>query len=164
MGRLSAADQAVYNQNLAAVKAVIEFNDAHGITYSRTKLYKYFHIHQSKISRLGLSSTSSPLHVPKTTSEAEVSNLKRERPNDESIEQTSSTPPPIPQPQRKNPVRNNGRDRKRLKLIVESLAEPSDSPTTTPPSSPRYLASPSSLQQLPTPPNVKNSKGRKGLD
>jgi hypothetical protein len=164
MGRLSAADQAVHDQNLAVVKGVMEFNDAHGITYSRLKLYKYFNICYSTISRLGLSSTSSPLHVKKIAGKTEVPNLKRERPDDEPTEPTSPTPPATPQLQRKNPVRNNGRDRKRLKLMIESLAEPIDSSTTPPPSSPLYSASPSSPQQLLTPPNTKNSQGRESLD
>jgi hypothetical protein len=161
MGRLSAADQAVHDQNLAVVKGVIEFNDAHDITYSRGKLYKYFNINSTTISRLGL---SSPPHVKKIAGETEAPNLKRERPDDESTEPTSSTPPATPQLQRKNLVRDNGRDRKRLKLMLESLVEPIDSSSTTPSaSSPQYSASPSSPQLL-TPPGAKNSRGRKRLD
>jgi hypothetical protein len=157
--RLSAAE---YEKKKTAIAGVIDFNDACGIKYSKLKLFKHFGVAvmtgyswfpvTSKTQNI--KNKDEPLGLKRTRSEDavdEISALKEE------LDQT-------PAPRRQNPVRNDGRGRKRLKALVEDLTERTSSVSTPPPISPPSTAdaSPPPLpQQLLTPQKRKFAQAKK---
>lgn len=150
-----------YEKKKAAIGGVISFNDANGIKYSRRKLFEHFGIHFTTGYQWFPPSAAKPQGgQPKAENiktEDESQGLKRARsedPDDEISALKAELDEP-PAPSRQNPIRNGGRDRKRLKALVEDLAEGA-SPPMTPPFT-ADASSPPPPRQLLTPP-----KGKRG--
>jgi hypothetical protein len=160
------------NEKRIAILAVVAFNDANGITnYSRPKVAEFYGVHERTARKWCAAATSSStstssLLLAQEPEDNGSAGLKREKSVEFKEEPTSapasSLAPNQPQPaapKRKNPVRNDGRGRKKLKSIVEHLAErdSSASPPLLATPSPAYSSSssPTPPQQLLTPPGRK---------
>jgi hypothetical protein len=131
------------------ISAVIDFCNANGLTnWSKTKIFKFFEVPQSTGQRW-FPNSSPPNHRRPTQPEV--------------ISSVLPTSPESPPAKRQNPVRNGGRDRKRLKGIVEDLVGEIDSESSPPPlSSPSASRAPSSQPEQPlTPPRRKIAQPRK---
>jgi hypothetical protein len=168
--RLSAVE---YEKKKTAIASVIDFNDASDIKYSKIKLFKHFGVSVMTgyiwfpVSSDARSRGGRP-KIQNIKKEHESPGLKRthsEDPAEETFPIKADSPLP-PAPLRQNPVRNNGRGRKRLKALVEDLAEQASIASTPPPPiSPPSTAdtsSPPLPQQLLTPPKRKITQAKKG--
>jgi len=168
--KLSAAE---YERKKAAIGGVIDFNDACGISYSRVKLFKHFGIGVPTGYQwfpIAPSATGRPRKgARKIKSENKSLGLKRSRSEDpgDQLSALKAEPDVASAPLRQNPVRNGGRDRKRLKAIVEELTEHATSVSTPPPVSPPSSAdslSPTPARQLLTPPKGRRGRPEKRLE
>lgn len=131
------------------IGAVIDFCNANGLTnWSKWKIFKFFEVPQTTGHRW-FPDSSSPNHRRPTQPKV--------------ISSVLPTPPESSPAKRQNPVCNGGRDRKRLKGIVEDLAGKIDSDSPPPPlSSPSASRAPSSQPEQPlTPPRRKIAQPRK---
>src|SRR5436305_14773685 len=109
-------DKIILEQKKAALKAVVDFNDAHGIKFNRGDLYRHFGVNP-RTAQIWLSTTSSlPWQVESSPAKAVSSRAKRDMPDGESTEHshTQQARPLIQQ----STVHNNGEDRKRLKSAM----------------------------------------------
>jgi hypothetical protein len=151
-----------FEKKRTAISAVISFNDAQKIGYSKMKLFEYFGVSRAAgynwISTRSLTRFQGVRVKKNPKGEGETAVVKR-LPSEGPTDQAAS-PPPI----RKNPVRNGGRDRERLRhLILEDLqdtdAAPDASAPVTPQSTPSLSEGSSGLpsQQLLTPPNKRKA-------
>lgn len=175
MVRLSGAD---YEKKKTAVSAVIDFNDTYGVDYNKMEVYKHFGMDPSSwykcLATAPLSSYLPP-RPRKPTSDSKLLILKKERSEDSNEEESlisstaqRSTIQQPTTPERRNPVRNNGQGRKKLKMLIEAeTSENEDSSPSTPllsNPSPTYSdSSPPTPQQLLTPPNRKIAQPRKRI-
>jgi hypothetical protein len=135
------------------IAAVIDFCDANRLTWNKSKIIDFF----------GVPKTTGYRWFPDTYS---PNHRRAQQPADTS---TASSISPTshqqsPPAKRQNPVRNGGRDRKRLKAIVEDLTGENGSDSSPPPLSSASAsgASPSPQPQQPlTPPRRKITQPRK---
>jgi len=163
-----------YKEKKMKIAGVIDFNDANNIKYSRIKLFQHFGIHfTTGYQWFPVTGSTNPRrrrpNVENVKSEHESVSLKRARSEDSEDEisafkheadQTAGLP-------RQNPVQNGGRDRKKLKAIVEGLTEQASSSYTpllisTPSIS--GASSPPPPQQLLAPPKGKRGRPRKRVE
>jgi hypothetical protein len=131
--------------------AVIDFCNANDISFSKLKLFNFF----------GVPQATGYMWFPGGSS----TNTRRpQQPADiSSVSSTSNQSPPA---KRQNPVRNGGRDRKRLKSIIDDLAGEASSESSPPPlsspSSPMASSSPLPEQPL-TPPKRKIAQPKRKI-
>jgi hypothetical protein len=167
MGRGAAGHSPEYEKKRAAIGGVISFNDANGIKYGKRKLFEHFGIHFTTGYHWFPPSAAKPPGGPskagniKTKDESQ--GLKRTRPEDpdDEISALKAEPDEPPASPRQNPIRNGGRDRKRLKAIVEDLAEGASPPMTPPLTA--DASSPPPPRQLLTPPKGKRGQPKRSL-
>jgi hypothetical protein len=157
MGKISGVD---YEKTKAAIAAVVGFNDAHDVKYSRVQLANYFGITTRSLSNwfpVGSSRKSQAVQGKSTQKEAKSPGQKRPRSEDptEGIPSASSSQQPVTPP-RQNPIRNGGRGRKKLKMMLED--EISTASSTPPLSCPSGSSSFPPHEELVTPPNRKNAQ------
>jgi hypothetical protein len=140
-----------YEKTKAAVAAVVGFNEAHGVSYSRVQLAKHFGITTQSLRNwfpASSSKISQSIHgTEDRKNEGGSVGQKRARsegptdvaPSAVTASQQSTAP------SRQNPVRNGGRGRKRLKRMLE---DEEDMPASSPPP----LSSPSPTDSYYPPP------------
>jgi hypothetical protein len=152
-----------FEKKKIAISAVISFNDAQRISYSKMKLFEYFGI--SRAAGYNWISTGSltrfqGVRVKRNPPKKEVGTTVVKRSTSEEATDQVVSLPTI----RKNPIRNGGRGRERLKhLIMEDMqdtdATPDASAPVTPQSTPSLSggSSSGSPSQLLTPPNKRKA-------
>lgn len=174
-GRSAGFDKTEYDKRKDAVTAVIDFNDAHHVPYSKTALYKYYGIGVSTGQKwfsggatVSFRKTQQSENIP---NENKSPSLKRSRSEDPAEETPliKTDPHESPATIRQNPLRNSGRDGKKLKsLVVEDVTERAASVPTPPPISPPSTADASPPRppprQLLTPPRAKMGGPRKRVE
>jgi len=104
------------------IGAVIDFCAAKGLKFSKTQVFLFFGVLQQTGSNWFPSSYSS--------NRTQQTQPKSATPSIPPASHQKS--PPV---KRQNPVRNGGRDRKKLKLIIDSMAGEGDSDESSPPAS-----------------------------
>jgi hypothetical protein len=141
-----------------AISAVIRFNDAHNVSYRKLSLFEFFGVSKSTgfkwVAEGSLSTFQGGHNTPKTK-EPKTDGINRSA-SDEEAERIASSPPPI----RKNPVRNGGRGRERLKsLILEDMVDTDALSEVSAPATPRSTP-PLSDGTLSDSPDAKQAEGR----
>jgi|SRR5277367_5294679 len=135
------------------IGAVIDFCSAHGLNQSRQKIFDFFEVPKSTGQYWFPGSYSPnrqrPTQPANTSSTPSISST--------SLEQS-------PPAKRQNPVRNGGRDRQKLKLLIEDLAEDVSDASCPPPlssPSPSHSDSASQPEEPLTPAERKIAQPRK---
>lgn len=139
-------------QKKVEIAAVIDFCTAQGLNFSKTQVFRFF----------GIVRRTGSLWFPSSYS-----------PIDRGISQPESAPPivltareealPV---KRQNPIRNGGRDRKRLKSMIDDMKDDEESDISLPPvATPALSQTPSSPvpEPPPTPSNRKIADPNKNV-
>lgn len=141
-----------YEKTKIEVAAVVGFNNAHGITYSKSQLANYFGVTTQSLRNwfpVVSSRASQPSQRPESASDEIKSPVKKRSRSEDPTEEYSSalsSPHQSTAPVRQNPVQNGGQGRKKLKMILEdevsSVSPPPLSSTSSPPPQQKLLTPP----------------------
>jgi hypothetical protein len=162
MGRIFSSTE--IDKKKIEIGAVIDFCNANRLQAAKFTIFKFFEVPKRTGFRWfpGKSSPnfrrpSQPGDKPKT----KISPVKKRAISEDTTEETSHQPSPA---MRQNPIRNDGRDRKRLKSLMEDVTERS-SPASSPPpltsSSSSFASSSPPLEQPITSKKRKSVQPRK---
>lgn len=107
------------------IGAVIDFCGAKGFKFTKNQVFRFFGVRQQTGSKWGFTNSYTPNHRGTTQPESTVPTI-----SSAAREQS----PPV---KRQNPIRNGGRDRKKLKSIIDEMAgDEVDFDASPPPSTP----------------------------
>lgn len=161
-GKPAGFDATEFKKRIDAVAAVVDFNDAHNVPYSKITLYKYYGIGKRTGSKWFSGGATMSFRKQPGDKSPSLKRSRSEDPADE-IPLIKTDPDEAPTVRRQNPLRNGGRDREKLKAIVQELTERASSVSTPSPMSPPPTAdasSPPPPRQLLTP--LKAKRARRG--
>jgi hypothetical protein len=160
-----------YKGKRAMIGGVISFNDANGVHYSKIKLFKHFGIDVTTGYRwfpIASGAKSGPRQKVENITNGQGLKRTRSEDQDDEISALKAEPDEPTTPPRQNPIRNGGRDRKKLKAIVKGMTEQASVASTPPPPisppSTDGVSSPAPSRQHLTPPKGKRGRPKKGLD
>lgn len=133
------------------ISAVIDFCNANGFKdWSKPKIFKFFEVpYTTGLRWFPASSTPTDRRTQQPADTATGS-----------LSVSSTSHQQSPPPKRQNPVRNGGRDRKRLKSMIEDVSDVLSPPPLDPPGSSKSSSPPQPQSPL-TPPKRKIAQPRK---
>lgn len=161
MGRPAGFNASDNEEKKSAIAAVVDFCDSTGVDYSKTKLFKHFGV-PIATGYMWFPAGASP--KSRKPPQEMASPVKKRFTSEDETDGTSSNPSTSQSlgEERRNPIRNGGRDRKRLKSMVLEDNASSKSPPIPSPSLTHSSSSPPP-EQLLAPPKRKNSQSRKEI-